>query len=78
VRGYRLKDAPAGFEAAGDAAYLPQVFRPAVVPLEIQRQSRIADFPPQARAYVAGLERSLAVPIDGVSVGPERAALALP
>jgi adenylosuccinate synthase len=78
VRGYRLKDAPAGFEAAGDAALTLDLEWYDGWTEDLREIRRIADFPPQARAYVAGLERSLAVPIDGVSVGPERAALALP
>jgi adenylosuccinate synthase len=39
---------------------------------------RIGDLPAAARAYVAALERYLTVPIDAVSVGPERRSIAFP
>jgi adenylosuccinate synthase len=78
VRGYRLEDARVGFEAAGNAALTLDLEWYDGWTEDLREIRRIEDFPPQARAYVAGIERSLAVPIDGVSVGPERASLALP
>ncbi len=38
---------------------------------------KIDDLPPAARRYVDALEAALAVPIEAVSLGPERAALAI-
>jgi adenylosuccinate synthase len=38
---------------------------------------RIADLPPAARRYVDALEAALHVPIEAVSLGPERASLAV-
>jgi adenylosuccinate synthase len=78
VRGYRLGGAAAGFEAAGDAALTLDLEWYDGWTEDLRDLRRIADFPPRARAYVDGLERALAVPLDGVSVGPERASLALP
>ncbi len=78
VRGYRRGEAAVGFEAAGDPSLTLDLEWYDGWTQDLRDLRRIDDFPPQARAYVAGLERSLGVPIDSVSVGPERASLALP
>jgi len=38
---------------------------------------RLSDLPPNAQRYVAALQDALGVPVDAVSFGPERSALAL-
>lgn len=78
VRGYRVAGASAGFEAAADPSLSLDLEWYEGWTEDLRDIRRIADFPPAARAYVAGLERALAVPLDAVSVGPERASLAVP
>jgi len=77
VTGYRVDGREAGFEAAADPR------------LELEMQwfdgwqddltgcRRIADLPQRAARYVAALEESMRVPVQSVSVGPERNALAV-
>jgi adenylosuccinate synthase len=78
VRGYRLGEAAVGFEAAGAADLALDLEWYDGWTEDLRDIRRIDALPAAARAYVAGLERALTVPIDGVSGGPERASLALP
>ena len=77
VTGYRVAGDAVGFEAAGEPD----------LELEMRMVRRLERGPPAdapdrrlaaaARRYVTGLERALSVPIDAVSLGPERASLAV-
>ncbi len=78
VRGYRVAEAPAGFEAAADPGLTLDLEWFEGWTEDLREIRRIPKLPAAARAYLDGIERALGVPIDAVSVGPERAALALP
>jgi len=70
IDGRRVERWPAS--AAEVARARPVYERFAGWPEEIHGARRAADLPPNARAYVAALEELAGVPIDLVSVGPER------
>ena len=78
VTGYRLGAAPAGFEAAGEPGLALDREWFEGWSEEIGSIRTIAALPAAARAYVGALERALGVPIEAVSLGPERSAIALP
>jgi len=78
VRGYRLDGTPVGFGHAHEARLELELDWYDGWNEDVTGIRRIGDLPANARAYVAALERSLGVPLDAVSLGPERAALALP
>jgi adenylosuccinate synthase len=77
VTGYRLHDKPVPFGSAGipglvvDVEYVDGWNEP------ISSVRRIADLPRTALAYVRRLEAILGVPVECVSVGPERSELAV-
>ncbi len=77
VTGYRIHGKSVPFGAAGqpglevDVEYVPGWSN------DISGVRRIADLPPAAAAYVRRLESILGVPIQCVSVGPERLELAV-
>jgi adenylosuccinate synthase len=77
VTGYRLDSEPATFAAVGrprfavDVEYVPGWSQ------DLQGVRRIADLPPAALAYVRRIEEYVNVPVECVSVGPERSQLAL-
>ena len=76
VTGYTLGGRPVGFEAAGEPGLQTQVeFLPGWK--QALGDIRTVDgLPAQARAYVEALVAHLAVPIELVSLGPERSQLA--
>jgi adenylosuccinate synthase len=78
VTNYRVGDRSAGFESAGDPGLALELEWYDGWQEDLEPIRRIGDLPPAARRYVAGLERALAIPIDAVSLGPERSSLALP
>jgi adenylosuccinate synthase len=78
VRGYRTGSASVGFEAAGDPGLDLDLEWYEGWSDDLSGVRRTADLPAAARTYVAALGDALGVPIDAVSVGPERSAIALP
>jgi adenylosuccinate synthase len=78
VRGYRSGESAAGFEAASDPALELELEWFDGWSEDISAVRKIAGLPAAARTYVAALGDALDVPIDAVSVGPERLAIALP
>lgn len=77
VTGYRVGNERAAFSAVGrprfevDVDYMPGWND------DLQAVRRIADLPGAALAYVRRLEDELGVPVECVSVGPERSQLAV-
>jgi adenylosuccinate synthase len=77
VTGYRSAGRAVGFEAASDTGLELELAWYDGWSEDITSVRTIAGLPPAALRYVEALERSLAVPIEAVSVGPERASLAV-
>ncbi|HET9095472.1 MAG TPA: adenylosuccinate synthase [Candidatus Baltobacteraceae bacterium] len=77
VTGYRVHGKPAAFAAAGQSALEVDVEYVEGWRDDISGVRRIGDLPEAARSYIARLEAILGVPIDCVSVGPERSELAV-
>ena len=77
VTGYRLHGKPVSFAAAGQAGLEVEVEYVDGWSEDISGVRRIGDLPANARAYVRRLEDFLRVPIECVSVGPERTELAV-
>jgi adenylosuccinate synthase len=78
VTGYRLDGKPATFGDAANPRLELEIRWFEGWDGEITGCRKIADLPPAAIAYVGYLETVLGVPIDAVSVGPERDQLAVP
>jgi adenylosuccinate synthase len=78
VRGYRVGSQSVGFEAAGDPALELDLEWYEGWNEDVSAVRSIGALPAAARAYVRALERALGVPVDAVSLGPERSALAVP
>jgi adenylosuccinate synthase len=78
VRGYRSGSSAAGFEAAGDPALELDLEWYRGWEEDLSAIRKIGELPAAARTYVAALGDALGVPIDAVSVGPERLAIATP
>ena len=76
VTGYRIGGKPATFASAGNSALEVEVEYVEGWREDISAVRRIADLPAAALAYVRRLESALGVPIECVSVGPERSELA--
>jgi adenylosuccinate synthase len=76
--GYRVGEHVVGFASADDPELQLELEWFEGWHDDVTGVRRIGDLPPAARAYVAALERYLSVPIDAVSVGPERRAIAFP
>lgn len=76
VTGYRLGGKPAGFGAAGQPGLELDIEYVEGWTEDISGVRRIGDLPPAALAYVRRIESILGVPVDFVSVGPERSELA--
>ncbi len=76
VTAYRDGGKPAGFEAIGSAQFETEVEELDGWSEPIAHVRRIADLPAAARRYIARLEAAVGVPVEVVSVGPERAQLA--
>ena len=77
VKEYRSAGQTVGFSGAGEPGLDTVVEWFEGWNDDLSEIRRIADLPAAARRYVAALEANLGVPIDAVSLGPERASLAL-
>ena len=78
VTGYRLRDEPVGFEAAAEPNLVLDLAWYDGWSEDLSAFRKIGDLPAAARTYVAALGNAIGVPIDGVSLGPERSSMALP
>jgi len=76
--GYRLGDRRVGFEAASEPGLAVDLTWYEGWSDDLSAYRRIGDLPAAARRYVAALAAVMGVPIDGVSLGPERRAMAIP
>jgi adenylosuccinate synthase len=76
VTGYRVGGKPVGFSAAGVPGLELDIEYVEGWNDDISHVRRIGDLPLAARAYVQRIEEILGVPIEFVSVGPERSELA--
>jgi len=76
VTGYRVDGASVGFESAADPRLELELEWFEGWPDDLTGCRRIAGLPAPAARYVTALEASLGVPVQSVSVGPERSALA--
>jgi adenylosuccinate synthase len=76
VTGYRLNGAAVGFGAIGQSGFEVEIEEMDGWAQAIDGVRRIADLPPAAGAYLERLESLLGVPVETVSVGPERSQLA--
>ncbi len=76
VTGYRALGKPAAFASAAEPRLELDVEYLDGWNDDISSVRRIADLPPAALAYVRRVENTLGVPIERVSVGPERSELA--
>ncbi|MEO6991358.1 MAG: adenylosuccinate synthase, partial [Candidatus Baltobacteraceae bacterium] len=72
VRGYVSGGRQAGIEAIADSDLTTEVEWYDGWLEDLSSIRRIADLPPNARRYVAALEAHLGVPLEAVSLGPER------
>jgi adenylosuccinate synthase len=77
VTGYRIGSEPATFSSAGDPRLQLDLAWYEGWTEDVSAIRSIGDLPVAAQRYVEALERSLGVPIDAVSLGPERSALAV-
>jgi len=77
VTGYRIDGEPANFGAAGNPLLKVDLHWLEGWSDDISGCRKIADLPRTAAAYIAYLEEALGVPVDAVSVGPERDQLAV-
>jgi len=77
VTGYRVGGKPVSFSAAGAQRLELDIDYAEGWDDDISHVRRIADLPAAALAYVRRLESILGVPIECVSVGPERSELAV-
>jgi adenylosuccinate synthase len=75
--GYTLGRKQVGFEAAGEPGLCVELEWYDGWGEDVSAVRSIGGLPAAARAYVAAMERALGVPIDAVSLGPERSALAV-
>jgi adenylosuccinate synthase len=78
VRGYRTGSTTVGFEAAGNPELELDLEWYEGWAEDLSAIRKIGDLPAAARTYVAALEAALGVPVDAVSLGPERSAIAVP
>jgi len=75
--GYRLAGRAVGFEACAEPGLALELEWHEGWSEDLSSIRRIDDLPAAARRYVAALERAMRVPLEAVSLGPERGALAL-
>lgn len=78
VTGYRSGGKSVGFEAATAPDLELELAWYEGWSDDVSRVRKISDLPVAARMYVRALEEALRVPVDAVSLGPERSALAVP
>ncbi|MBC5800616.1 MAG: adenylosuccinate synthase [Candidatus Eremiobacteraeota bacterium] len=77
VRDYRSGNRSVDFGAANELGLAPELEWFEGWNQDISDVRRIGDLPDAARRYVKALESALTVPVEAVSVGPERSSLAL-
>jgi adenylosuccinate synthase len=77
VTGYRSGGVAVGFESASEPDLELEYEWYDGWTEDLSAIRKIADLPAAARRYVAALEAALRVPIEAVSLGPERASLAV-
>jgi adenylosuccinate synthase len=77
VSGYRSAGRAVGFESASEPDLQLELDWYDGWHEDLSAIRHIADLPPAARRYVDALEAALHVPIEAVSLGPERASLAI-
>lgn len=77
VTSYRADAAPVSFGSAGDPALETEVEYLEGWHEDLASIRSIEELPIAARRYVERLQESLGVPVDAVSVGPERSEIAL-
>ena len=77
VTGYRSGGRAVGFESAGESDLELEVAWYDGWSEDLSAIRKIGDLPAAARRYVDALEASLGVPVEAVSLGPERASLAV-
>ena len=77
VTGYHSGGRSVGFEAAGESDLGVELTWYDGWSEDLSAIRRIDDLPAAARRYVDALQAALAVPVEAVSLGPERAALAV-
>lgn len=77
VTEYRIAGRSAAFASAADPQLEVEIEYLPGWSDDIAAVTRIADLPAPARAYVKRIEASLGVPVECVSVGPERSQLAV-
>jgi len=77
VTGYRVAGSPAGFAAADDPKLELDLAWYDGWSEDLGAIRKISDLPPAARRFVAALEEALSVPVEAVSLGPERQSLAV-
>ena len=77
VTGYRVGGEPAGFGAAGEPGLTLDLEWYDGWNDDLTGVRRVDDLPASARRYVGALAESFGVPVDAVSVGAERSALAV-
>ncbi len=78
VTGYRSGGKSVGFEAAAASDLELELAWYDGWSEDVSAVRKIGDLPAAARAYVVALEGALGVPVDAVSLGPERRAIAVP
>ena len=78
VTGYRSGGKSVGFESASASDLEVDLAWYDGWSEDVSGVRKIGDLPAAARAYVVALEAALGVPIDAVSLGPERRAIAIP
>jgi len=77
VKGYSLGGRPVGFESAGESGLELDLEWYDGWHEDVSEIRSIDALPASARVYIAALEGALGVPVDAVSLGPERSALAV-
>ncbi len=77
VNSYSIDGHSVGFGFAGEPRLVAELEWFDGWTEDISGVRRIAALPAAARRYIDALERALTVPVEAVSVGPERASLAM-
>jgi adenylosuccinate synthase len=77
VRSYERLGAPAGIASIGSPDLLTRIEWFDGWSDDVSAIRRVADLPHNARRYLDAIESTLGVPIEAVSLGPERSALAV-
>jgi len=78
VTAYRIEERPVSFAHAGDPGLRTEIEDVEGWREDLSSARRFGDLPRAALEYVKRMEASVGVPVECVSVGPERSQLALP